>query len=165
MVDGIGEDWLVALEWSEVADRLDGSDDPGMLLDIIVLETDQTDWQGVPDVIRRRGDWRPRYSEDGDVLPLPADVAVPFARCQTASVIVELQLLAMYVRGYFWGTDEIEFDVDPGQINSPQRFAALTDLMTEFGRATGKPVHVTPESLHDTPLLTYDPASDDVVAP
>jgi hypothetical protein len=153
----------MALEWLQLADRFEGdAEDRGMLRDILILDTDLGDWQQIFDVIHRSPIWRVRYSEDGKELPLPTDAELAFRRAQDAAVYVELRPGGMYVRGYVWDPERVEFDVDPDHVNSQVRLDHLVDLMTKFGRATGKPVYVTPESVPTQPLITYDPASDQV---
>ena len=65
---------------------------------------------------------------------------------------------------HFLSDDEIEFDVDPRELQGQDRLDVLCSFLRIIGSKLNKPVVVTPENTPDRPLLTYTPSDDRVTA-
>lgn len=151
------------LHWNEVKNFFD-PDLMGQLPDILVPAASVADWQALFDLVQARG-WQWQYSEGRAVLPLP-QAAVVLARLDE-SEIAELRVwpvpgvLAIF---RIMSADEIDFDVNLEELQGQEGVDILCGLLTEIGRALGKPVIMMPEGGSPPPVLGFDPAVDRVVA-
>jgi hypothetical protein len=104
------------------------SGDPGALLDAYVSSTDADDWQSAVDGVRAIG-WPSSYSEDGASMSMPSDVSEIFARSQFASCLWTIRPTnEIAINCHFFGPDEIEFDLDPREIQVQRHL----DLVCQF---------------------------------
>ena len=63
---------------------------------------------------------------------------------------------------HFFSLEEIEFDLDPQEVDSEERFGSLLSFLAGCGRATGKTAIVTCENLPQKVILRYHPNPDEV---
>lgn len=151
------------LVWDEVKNFFN-PDLMGALPDVFVTGTTAEDWQAFFDLVQARG-WRQRYSEGDMVLPLPPAAAV-LAR-PAGSEIAELRVwpvpgvLAIF---RMMSADAIDFDVDLRELQGQEGVDVLCGLLTEIGRALGKPALMTSEGGSQAqPVLGFDPTLDRVI--
>jgi hypothetical protein len=150
------------LRWDDVSEwfELDGS-----LMDAYVLDTTEADWQAFVDLVRSRGWWY-RYSVDSRPTRLPGRVSEIFALDQS-NVALLLQIRPvpdMAVNVHFFTADEIEMDFDRGELQGQHRLDILCDFLRALGRGLQRQVALTPENGRHLPLVSYDVATDRLVA-
>lgn len=151
------------LLWDEVKDLFD-PDLMGALPDVFVPEASVADWQALFHLVQAR-DWQRRYSEGSTDLPLPSAAAVlaRAADCEIAELRVwpKPGVLAIF---RIMSADEIDFDVDLGELQGQLGVDAFCSFLVEIGRELGKPVMMTSEGGSQAhPVLGFDPALDRVV--
>ncbi|MFI9237098.1 hypothetical protein [Streptomyces sp. NPDC053079] len=150
------------LLWDDVKDAFDPEWE-GVLPDVWVREACVEDWQAVLDLIVDSG-WRSEYSEGDVVMPLPCAEQVlsrpADADCPSLRVWPDPDVLAIF---RFYSADEIDFDVDLGELQGQERLDVLCGFLCAIGRRLGKPVVMTPEGSHDRPVLGFDARADRVV--
>jgi hypothetical protein len=128
----------------------------GTLRHIYVFGTDLKDWDRVLAHIAKSYTtveyWldRTRYSS------LPRAEAI-FAIQQHFSSLLRVTLNGVIFQCHFFTPDEIEFDIDPREIDTPERLQALLEFVEGLGQSTGKTVVVTPENSPKWAFLRYDP--------
>jgi hypothetical protein len=133
-------------------------DDEDSLVDIVVRDTDALAWdRAIAFASARPG---AAYEVDGKPSALPANLDgirtddgyqlghfwIPVAGC-------------MINCHYYGEDDEIEFDIDPRDVTSDEIAREVLTFVEGLARAIGRPVHLTPESLHERPMLSFDPAA------
>ena len=153
MADEIG----LPLPWADLrqAFHVDGS-----LRDIVVVDTDLGDWERAYAYVRQLGAAADaRLKSDPD--PLPAYVREVFALHDEQSTRLEVHLGHVQLNCFFFGELEIEFDFSPKAIASETEARSIVSFMRGLGQATGRPVHLTEENVHEWRWLTFDPASNE----
>jgi hypothetical protein len=147
--------WEDAASWLE----LDGS-----LLDGVIACTTISDWQAVIDLVRSVGWWYD-FVQDGRSRRMPAHAADILAdRHQSAITLHVRPVPTILVNLHFFGTDSIDFDFDPRELQSQEDLDVLCHVLRTLGRKLGKPVILSPEGMPGKPLAAYDPGSGRVTA-
>lgn len=144
--EGLPKGWLDAIK--EVAGD--------MLWDIVVRQVELSDWRSALEGVRL-------LAKTSQSVRLIEDIAAPIEQAfdpgdSEARIGLVLGDEAE-VHAHFFAIDEIEFDVDPTQLQS-RSGDALLEFMRAIGRSTLRPCLLTPENVHDRVLLRYDPVSD-----
>ncbi|MFL5731924.1 MAG: hypothetical protein ACJ78Q_01885 [Chloroflexia bacterium] len=134
----------------------------GSWRDICVQGVAIADWQRVVDWLRA-GPYPVEFLLGGEPAPLPADVSPLFALSNEIGVLMSVDLEGTIANCHFFWHKEIEFDIDPRQVNSEEREEAIADFMRALGRAVGKDVILTPENWHRASFLRYDPERDEII--
>jgi hypothetical protein len=71
---------------------------------------------------------------------------------KTVSVIIE----NIIINTHFFTIDEIEFDIEPREINSETDYEKLLSFMNEISKLLNKPLILTGENQIDFPLIKMD---------
>lgn len=144
------------IPWADLrqAFHIDGS-----LRDIVVVDTDLGDWERAYGYVRQLGAAADsRLESDPD--PLPGTVLEVFALHDERSTRLEVHLGQVQLNCFFFGEMEIEFDLSPKAVASEAEARSILSFMRGLGRATGRPVHLTEENVHEWRWLTFEPASN-----
>lgn len=144
---------ICKVEWSEVRDELFPD---GTLRDIYVLDTSIADWQRVLDGLRR-GAFALDYALEGATAALPVNASVLFADERLHMSRLRIALGSVTIHCHFFQVDQIEFDIDPRDIEGQGELTAVVDFMRLVASACGKDVLLTPENLPDAPFLRVLP--------
>lgn len=145
------------LTWPDVADHFVAD---GSWRDIYVLDTTSDDWTTMLRWLRR-GNYPIKFSVDNNPEPCPdtADDVLWNQRTQASF------MLTVDVPGrpkcHFFTDEEIEFDLDPKEIQDDAALQRLLALTRDLGRTVSKPVIITPENRPESPLIRYDPIRDE----
>ncbi len=139
--------------------RGDWEPDGGALRDVYIHSTNLTDWQRVVDVVRLR--WPSSYAEDSEPAAMPTSVAEIFRRSERLSPSWAVRPTPeIRINCFFFTPDEIEFDLDPSEINGQQEFDVVVDFIRAIAQVTGKPGIVCYEnSPAATTFLRFDPST------
>jgi len=136
-------------------------DDDGALRDIYVLGTTIADWQAVWDMLREDAG-RLTFAMDGTALEPPESVAEVFAHQGAHGFLASYRLGGVLLNCHFFTVEEIEFDLDPRDVDGPDDVAALAQFMAALGRATAKAVILTMENSQQAVIARFDPVPDRV---
>ncbi|WP_416982790.1 hypothetical protein [Streptomyces sp. T028] len=137
----------------------------GSLPDVVVPGTSVADWQAVLDLVVASG-WTYEYAEGDTVLPLPRAETVHArpadAECPVLQVRPVHGLLAIF---RFYSDEEIDFDVDPRELQGQDRLDVFCAFLRSVGRRLGKQVLMYPEGGRGKcpPLVGFDVEADRVV--
>ncbi|MFI6602952.1 hypothetical protein ACIBHX_42455 [Nonomuraea sp. NPDC050536] len=133
----------------------------GVLPDVIVEDTDVSDWQALLDLIRSQP-WQHTYLCD-DVptrLPTAADLIAKGADDADLRVWPVPGVLVIFRP---FGAKAIDFDVDLRELQGQERLNVLVDFLHTIGRHLHKPVTMTFEGSARDPILGYDPTAGEVI--
>ena len=136
----------------------------GTLRDIIVSNTTIENWQKFYDELRL-GRYELSY-KCGDSSTLPTNVGKLLTgrglhdECPRLSV----KLGSNALNCFFYGEEEIEFDLDPRDVRSEEELLQVTDFMRMLGKCLEKDVCLTEENAHDFELIRYRHEHDDLVS-
>jgi hypothetical protein len=132
-------------------------DADGFLRDIYVFQANENNWQTLVNYLRSTTIYPISFLIDQENQPLPSTVRKIFDLKNDHSVILHIDEGQLNLCCYFFTSEQIEFDFDPRDINSDQRFTRLLDFIHHLGNLLQKPVVLTPESTEDIHYLLYDP--------
>jgi len=131
----------------------------GSLRDIVVVDTAVSDWERAYEYVLELGAAETaRLAADPD--PLPSGLPEIFARRDEQGAMLAVFLGKVQLDCFFFGETEIEFDLSPKEVGSETEARSVLSFMRGLGRAIGRPVHLTEESVHNCRWLTFDPAED-----
>jgi hypothetical protein len=128
----------------------------GSWRDIYVLNTSTSDWQRFLDFLRTS-----RYPYDfslsGRPAPLPPDVVTIFSTWANEGPLLSIDLGAVVLKCHFFTVQEIEFDLDPRNVDEESKAQAIFKFMEGLARTLERSVRMTPENSETTPIFEFDP--------
>lgn len=128
--------------WQEVF-----APDSGTLLDIRVYDTIEADYDRLLGVLATR--YRVVYCENGDAKDLP-DYATIVRRRDLGSVSISVNVVGVEVRCFFWEKNEINLDLLPEDVDSPEKAESIFDFMKTIAKTLNKRVLLTAENASAT---------------
>ena len=117
-----------------------------------MLETSAKDWQAL---LAYTEQFPRSYSYDS--VPKDLADAERLFDDRDRSHLLSVKLGTVLANCHFFSHNEIEFDIDPREIDSPAAHILVLEFMEGLAAAIGKPVRLTPENGADRPCLSYDP--------
>ncbi|WP_438382384.1 hypothetical protein ABHV46_01305 [Asaia sp. BMEF1] len=141
------------MKWSEVSPRFayDGS-----LRDVYIHDCNINDWISVWNIVSSDPD-NLTFIIDGVLRTPPLDVAEALALRGHRSVSACYVIGGLRLKCHFFNREEIEFDLDPREINSPTSLGQLEQFLTALGLATSKKVRLTYESQPESMITCFVP--------
>src|SRR4051812_42541950 len=117
------------MDWQQIAPDFEPD---GGLRDIYVFGTDLLDWQHIWDALRT---WEPLPSLviGGQSAIMPDKVQEVLAASREQGAMLSVNVSGALANCYFWGHDEIQFDVDPREIIGPAQIEGLDRFMSLMG--------------------------------
>lgn len=117
----------------------------GSLLDLYVPEADIGTWQRALDILRA-SPYPLSYTVDNGEVALPAEVKAIFSKRLEANTMLSIDVQGIRINCHFFDEGEIEFDIDPREINNETQFGHLCAFIQLIGQGLGKNVALTPEN-------------------
>jgi hypothetical protein len=130
----------------------------GSLRDLYILNADVEVWQRVIDSLRS-SEYPCRYQVDDNDRPLPGSVEDVFKKRQEAGFLLSVDVDGILLNCHFFTEEEVEFDLDPREIDSREKLQALFRFMRRIGQAAGRHVIMTPENRTDIVVFQCSPES------
>lgn len=137
-----------------VARRVFRADD-GLLLDIVVPDADIEAWDRTLALV---ASWPGATHVVGSQQRPPPRRFTDFrSTSQAEGGCISIWVSGCQVNLHHFGDDEIELDIDPGDVGSDESARGLLGFVADLARAIGREVHIAPESLHAMVLLAFHP--------
>jgi hypothetical protein len=133
----------------------------GSLRDIYVLNTDLHDWEKALAFLKSSGN-KLEFSTGDTPASVPENVASIFNHNEIERSLLQIDLGEIILRCHFFSEDEIEFDLDPRNINDGRSFDRLLAFVKSLGETLGKAVIVTPESHQKAAFLKFIPQTKEI---
>jgi hypothetical protein len=127
----------------------------GALRDIHIQQTRIAHWNQLLKTLRDK--YRAEYFIDGLSCAVPADAEAIFSIRESATTLLRVQVGAATLAYHFFAIDEIEFDVDPREVNSQPSLDQLLEFVKLIGDCVAKQVTMTYENDREHPFISYDP--------
>jgi hypothetical protein len=140
--------------WTEIAAELTWD---GAWRDIYVVGTTLRDWQRVLDSLHANNPKTVAFNVDGEETSFPPSAEVIFERRQEAATLLQVTVGNMHLNCHFFCQDEIEFDLDPRELQGEEDLDALAGFMSILANETGKPAILTHENTQKAVILTVPP--------
>jgi hypothetical protein len=128
----------------------------GGLRDIYVHDVAAAEWQAALDHVRRSYGALGFYL-DGRAAPLPPTAADALASRPAASPMLSIPLGAVTLNCHFFAATEIEFDLDPEDVQGEAGRATVVSFMRGLAVAVGRPVELTMENMPEHIFLRVEP--------
>ena len=147
------------MDWQEVKAEFEWD---GSLRDLYIMETDVQLWQKAFDCLRT-SPYSLTYTVDGEQAELPADVESIFRKRHEASAFLSIDVNDIRVNCFFFIEEQIEFDIDPREINTEARFGYLCEFIQRMGRGLVRSVILTSETSgreEKSVIIRYLPMTD-----
>jgi hypothetical protein len=144
---------LLNLAWESVAQEFafDGS-----LRDIYVFDVGLPAWQRVLDRLRQ-AEYELIYHRGDDVSELPPAAADALPPNDEDARMLSVKFYGILANCHFFTRDEIEFDIDPREIEGQRQLDALLAFMRLLSDATGKDAVLTPENCREIVIFRSRP--------
>ena len=136
----------------------------GTLRDLYVQDAKIEDWKNLVDFLNENYilKFGPSVGDEVDEK-IDKDYVIRFwndetgeLELRTASVIID----NITINTHFFSDEEIEFDIDPSEINSEKDFEKVLIFMNNISRALHKPIILTGENQVNFPLVIVDFSKD-----
>lgn len=144
---------LDSFAWNTVAREFafDGS-----WRDIYVFDADLQTWQRVIDRLRQ-SHYQLEYHRAGNVSELPSHAADAFPVDGEADRMLSVKFDGILAKCHFFARDEVEFDIDPREIQGQRQLDAVFAFLRLLSVATGKDAVLTPENCRDIVVFRAKP--------
>jgi hypothetical protein len=133
----------------------------GSLRDVYILNADVGVWQKVIDSLRS-SDYPLLYDVNGTEATLPENVADVFGIRSDVGLSLSVEAEGILLNCHFFTEEEVEFDLDPREMDSEERLQALFRFKRRIGEAAGRQVIMTPENAAHHPVFVFSPESGEI---
>ncbi|MBP3966541.1 protein export chaperone secb [Paenibacillus lignilyticus] len=117
----------------------------GSLRDIYILQTHYTDWDFLMDYFKSNPDFEIFIFRDGEEVHDRLSIKEILNLKNDFSMSINIVYKGISISGYFYETDNIEFDISPREIVSLKEVDKVIEFMKEIAKFTNKEVILTPE--------------------
>ncbi len=145
---------LMQMKWEDYKAEFEFD---GSWRDIYVLNTTISHWQLLIDFLRSDVY---EYScwIGGEKAILPSFAKEIFDADFEFKPILHLNVGSVTLNCYFFGDDDIEFDLDPREIQSEREAEQIFTFMRQIGEIMDKEVILTPENSQKVPIFKFLPS-------
>lgn len=149
----------IGMDWHRIAPNFEHD---GSLRDIYILDATLADWASAWDILQN-GTHPLVFEIDGEAVMPPTDINDVFELRERHSVCAKYTLGKQQLNCHFFMKDEIEFDLDPKDVDGPDEAYRLAQFMATLGRTVSKDARLTPENEPQAIIARYEMASDCVI--
>lgn len=146
------------MNWNEYKKEFEWD---GSWRDLYILHTDNTHWQSLIDLLQTTA-YKTIFKVDNEIVTLPKNVAEIFQKSSEMSVLMSVELNGIILNCHFFTDEEIEFDIDPREIDSEEKLHQLFKFMRRLGQMFQKEVILTPENAQELIIFRYEPETDKI---
>ncbi|MDQ0226060.1 hypothetical protein [Metabacillus niabensis] len=137
----------------EVIERVFFKD--GSLRDIYVQACNLNDWQKFYDWIRTSS-WNILLYKDDQLVEYKGKfVDYLFKEKKNHHIRLTIPINGILINCYFFSEDEIEFDIDPKEINNVYDANTVFEFMKSLAKILGKQCILSEENTPEIPLVTF----------
>ena len=140
------------MDWAAIAPDFHWD---GSLRDLIIEDASITDWEHVWSLHSAAG-VNCTFTVDGSQATRPATVQDVFALGENHHVLASFLIDSIIYNCHFFSRDEIEFDLDPREIDGAEAAQKLAKFMERLCHLTDRLVRLTPESLPRVSIARFD---------
>ena len=129
----------------------------GSWRDIYVLNTTISHWQLLIDFLHS-DIYEHSCTVGGDESELPSLAKEIFDAEHEFKPLLHLTVGSAILNCHFFTDEEIEFDIDPREIQSERQAEQIFAFMRQIGELLDKEVILTPENLREVPIFKFLPS-------
>ena len=128
----------------------------GSLRDIYVQGTTEKEWVALFSFLEQSG-YSLSYTKDGREFPVPPHPTLLGDTSCAHLLAIDIGE-GVLVHCHYYVPEEIELDVDPREVNSPESVACLERFFVGLGNALAQDVVLTEENSAEHVLMRYSPS-------
>jgi hypothetical protein len=102
-----------------------------------------------------------QFSVGGERSDLPESARSAFQLRSHSAPLLHIDLGGVGLCCHVFTDEELELDLDPREVDAPERLSQLVCFMRRLGQVLRRPVVLTPENRPEHPVIRYDPTSDE----
>jgi hypothetical protein len=133
----------------------------GSWRDIYVLNTTISHWQLLVDFLRS-DIYEYSCTIGGEKAVLPTIAKEIFDADYEFKPLLGVNVGSVILNCHFFTDEEIEFDLDPREIQNERQAEQIFAFMRQIGQILNKEVVLTPENLQDAPIFKFLPSDGKV---
>ncbi len=142
------------MKWQDYKDEFEVD---GSLRDIYVLDTNVLHWQHLL-AFFRSGVYKYSCTINCEQAALPLSAGEMFDAAYELRPLLSVNVGAAILNCHFFTKEEIEFDLDPSEIQSESQAEEVFAFMRQIGQILYKEVVLTPENAQDAPIFKFLPS-------
>jgi hypothetical protein len=142
-------------------ESLPGFEHDGTLRDIYVFGTSLEDWDRFLRFARRS--YPTEFLVGLEPREMPDDPVSIFEEREHDPVLLRVFVDGVQLNCHFFWTEEIELDLDPAEVRTPEDGRRVLQFLKQLGDAINRPVVMTPEELPESPYYRYEPLTAEPV--
>src|SRR5262245_48914492 len=127
------------VNWAQCRDYFEVD---GALRDIYTIGGGIEGWRALVKVLANAS---PTFHVDGEIRRAPLSLEEAFSLRENCNVLMRATWKGILLCSHFFTPDEVELDLDPREVDSAERFSALTDFMTLLAMESRRAVILTDE--------------------
>ena len=132
------------------------------LLDIFIFQTQLADWDSALRFIVHQ-EYNFSFSGGWSHTSLPSDIGTLFNdRPDSEQTQLSIDVSGIQVNSHFFYHDEIDFDIDPDDVDNPSKLEAIFEFMHGLANAVGMDVVLTPEGAREIVIFRFRPEASQV---
>ena len=126
----------------------------GSLIDLYVQDVSLDDWRSVINLVNKK--YKVKYA---DANQIDVDYTINYLNDQTSEIesrSASIYLGEIKLNCHFFLPDQIEFDIDPKEVNSIQDFEMIENFMIDISREIDNQITLTGENNPKFPIVKID---------
>jgi hypothetical protein len=143
------------MNWSKVSAELDHD---GSLRDLYVFDISESDGDALLSALSAWS-YEVCFLVDGEPAELPDSAGAVFELRKRASPILRVDVFGITVCAHFFGSHELELDLDPREVADRDRLASLSEFIRRLGDLLNRPVVLTHENRREHWIARYLPTT------
>ncbi len=128
----------------------------GSLRQLLVFDTDISDWQKLLDFLENNR-YKISFRVNREFLSSPESAQFIFDWQLEKSRFLSVELNDLQLNCHFFAEDEIDFNLDPKQVQSKSNYLAIIEFMQAVSNLLEKPMVMTLENDPKFVLLNVEP--------
>ncbi len=127
----------------------------GSLRDIIVTSESRDSWELFFAALKS-AEYSHAFTHDGNIATLPDSIDSIWKLQNTDPTLLSVQVGELLVNCHFFKSYEIEFDIDPKDINSETDFVVLLNFLSWLNKSIKSSVVLTHEGSREEVILSVE---------
>ena len=135
----------------------------GSWRDIYVLNADRDDWNKLLESLPNSA-YEIMFWIDGKVAEPIKTIQEALEIRNHASPLMRINASGLHIACYFFTDEEIEFDIDPREVNNQQDLDKVISFMFFSGDLLQKKVILTPENISSLVMIEFNPKTQSMIS-
>lgn len=113
-------------------------------------------------IFLRASDYKYTFRVADEIADLPIDIAKAFELRISVGALLLFEVGLATLACHFFNDWEIEFDLDPREIEGEEQAEAIFGFMRQLGLLLNKEVILTPENMSENLIFKFSPVTQEI---